>query len=149
MHFDFIFFFRFNENDRPVQLQRFVYGYMDTGNSFQFGIRLTFELTKIVNRLLNEISAEKKILVKSRRLVADTFINLSVYLNFIFTDLLPYTKRYRNVTETITNRCQATNYGQSKRIATKGIRKVRNENIELIQRKKHIKQLLFLLQNKR
>lgn len=53
----------FNENQRTIPLKRYVYGYLFTGNQFQFNNKLTYELTKIVNRLLLELSAEKQILV--------------------------------------------------------------------------------------
>lgn len=62
----FNYFFALNriaEAERPVKLQRTVYGYVSTGNSFQFNLKLTYELPNIVKGILNERIDDRQILV--------------------------------------------------------------------------------------
>lgn len=52
-----------DESQRPVELTRYVLGYPSMTNWFQFNNLLSIELVKVLDKLLEELSREKQILV--------------------------------------------------------------------------------------
>lgn len=85
-----------DEFQRPVKLQRHVIGYDHSGNSFQFAIKLTYELPKIVQNIISELSAEKQILVRISSIFFSVTFTFSKYLSnkcfFSIADILPESK---------------------------------------------------------
>lgn len=61
-----------------MKLQRLVYGYPVNGNSFQFNLKLTYALSTVVKRILNEQMGDRQILIfcQSRNDVETSLLQL-------------------------------------------------------------------------